>query len=91
LALLPIGHALGTELWMNTVTTRRKLFFVFSIAKKLPPNVDPLGVFANDDIDLGEIDVYGFDYDYTLATYRTDVEQLIHHCAKQALVDKFKV
>ena len=39
----------------------------------------------------GEIDVYGFDYDYTLATYRTDVEELIHYCAKQALVDKFKV
>jgi len=67
------------------------LFQYVLIGKKLPPNVDPLGVFANDDIDLGEIDVYGFDYDYTLATYRTDVEQLIHHCAKQALVDKFKV
>ena len=36
-------------------------------AKNLPDSSNPKGVFAIDEIDLSEIDVYGFDYDYTLA------------------------
>ena len=48
-------------------------------------------MFANTELNLGEIEVYGFDYDYTLATYRAAVEEFIYAEAKKALVYKFKV
>jgi len=51
--------------------------------------VDIGGVFCNDRTDLGEVDVYGFDYDYTLASYKKGVEYLIHEIAKQHLVKKY--
>lgn len=36
--------------------------------------------------DLSEVSVYGYDYDYTLASYKKVVEYLIHDKAKQHLV-----
>ena len=60
-------------------------------AKRLPPDVNTRSVFANTELNLGEIEVYGFDYDYTLATYRSAVEEFIYAEAKKALVYKFKV
>ena len=45
-------------------------------------------VFANTELNLDEIEVYGFDYDYTLATYKEAVEEFIYQEAKKALVYK---
>jgi len=59
-------------------------------SKNLPDSSNPRGVFANDEIDLQEIEVYGFDYDYTLARYKTSVEELIHDVAKNTMVDELK-
>lgn len=59
-------------------------------SKRLPDSADPRGVFANDEIDLSDIEVYGFDYDYTLAMYKTSVEELIHDIAKNIMVDELK-
>jgi len=59
-------------------------------SKNLPDSSNPKGVFAIDEIDLSEIDVYGFDYDYTLARYKTNVEELIHEVAKNTMVDELK-
>lgn len=39
--------------------------------------------------DLSEVSVYGYDYDYTLASYKKVVEYLIHDKAKQHLVRKY--
>ena len=47
-------------------------------------------MFANAQLDLSQIDVYGFDYDYTLAMYKTSVEHFIHDTAKQVLVEDLK-
>ena len=41
-----------------------KLNFHFP-AKKLPKDVNMQGVFAANELDLDEVKVYGFDYDYT--------------------------
>ena len=41
----------------------------FLQTKRLPPDIDGRSVFANTELDLSRIDVYGFDYDYTLARY----------------------
>lgn len=57
--------------------------------KKLPPDIDTFGVFSNDHTDLKEVEVYGFDYDYTLASYKKGVEYLIHDIACEHLVSKF--
>lgn len=57
--------------------------------KKLPDDVNKLGIFANDELNLSEIDVYGYDYDYTLAAYKkATVENMIHSLAKKALVNE---
>ena len=58
-------------------------------SKKLPPDIDRAGVFCNDRTDLREVEVYGFDYDYTLASYKKGVEYLIHDIAKHHLVTKY--
>ena len=55
--------------------------------KKLPDDVNKFGIFANDELCLDEINVYGFDYDYTLAAYKkATVEKMLHSLAKKALV-----
>jgi hypothetical protein len=48
-------------------------------------------VFANNELNMREIDVFGFDYDYTLAVYRWELAGLIYDRALQRLISKFKV
>ena len=57
----------------------------------LKKTVNRNGVFVNSDISLKHIDVYGFDYDYTLVRYTSEVHRLIYDHAKNMLVDKFMV
>ncbi len=52
--------------------------------------VDPKGVFCNNEIDLNEIQVYGFDYDYTLAYYNTSLYRLIFNLARDSLIELHK-
>ena len=47
-------------------------------------------MFAANLLDFKEVDVFGFDYDYTLANYETSVEYLIYELARDVLVDKYK-
>ena len=59
---------------------------IFIADQKMPEDVNKLGIFANDELSLGEIDVYGYDYDYTLAAYKkATVEKMIHSLAKKGL------
>lgn len=57
-------------------------------------DVDPRSpsraVFSNNLVDLSRIEVVGFDYDYTLATYTQDLQVLIYDLAKQHLVEELK-
>ncbi|PIO64502.1 hypothetical protein TELCIR_13867 [Teladorsagia circumcincta] len=55
------------------------------------PRVNPRAVFVNNDLDLGSIDVYGFDYDYTLAVYTRNLHALIYRMALHRLISQFKV
>ncbi|GBM02043.1 5'-nucleotidase domain-containing protein 3 [Araneus ventricosus] len=55
-----------------------------------PPEVNPLGVFANNELNLSQIQVYGFDYDYTLAVYKESLHYLIYNLGRDFLVNKFK-
>lgn len=49
------------------------------------------GVFTTNELDLREIEVYGFDYDYTLACYKDSVDHLIYNLGRESLVQKLKV
>ena len=61
------------------------------LAKKLPPNVNVKGVFACNELDLSEIKVYGFDYDYTLACYKAAMGYILYNLGRDLLVNKYKV
>lgn len=60
-------------------------------AKKLPRDVKPEAVFACNELDLSEVEVYGFDYDYTLACYKSSLDDLLYDLGKDNLIKKFKV
>lgn len=48
-------------------------------------------IYANNEVDLAEVDIYGFDYDYTLAQYSNALNTLIYSTARDFLVEHFKV
>ncbi len=52
--------------------------------------INPKGVFANNEIDLNQIQIYGFDYDYTLACYNVNLYKLIFNLARDTLIEKYK-
>lgn len=60
-------------------------------AKKLPKDVNKSAVFACNELDLNEIHVYGFDYDYTLACYKASLNDLLYNLGRDTLIEKFKV
>ena len=47
-------------------------------------------VFANDKIDFETIEVFGFDYDYTLVHYNKNLEKLIFDLGKEELVNIYQ-
>jgi len=53
--------------------------------------VDEQAIFANNELGLRHIDVYGFDYDYTLASYSDALHFLIYDLAVMELVSTFGV
>jgi len=53
--------------------------------------VDPYAVFASNRLNLRDIQVYGFDYDYTLANYKPELEHLIYNLGRDVLINVYKV
>ncbi|KAK2544802.1 hypothetical protein Q9966_001613 [Columba livia] len=47
-------------------------------------------IYANNEINLGNIEIYGFDYDYTLAQYPNLLHSMIFNTARDILIEKFK-
>ncbi|XP_042307672.1 5'-nucleotidase domain-containing protein 2-like isoform X2 [Sceloporus undulatus] len=60
----------------------------------LPPGVcnllNPSTIYANNEISLNTIGVYGFDYDYTLALYSPALHSQIYNTAREILVEQYK-
>lgn len=60
----------------------------------IPPGVcnllNPLTIYANNEVNLDLVDIYGFDYDYTLALYSSTLDAMIYNTAKDFLVKKYK-
>lgn len=61
----------------------------------LPPEVcsllNPAAIYANNEISLRDVEVYGFDYDYTLAQYSDALHPQIFNAARDILIEHYKV
>lgn len=47
-----------------------------------------LGIYVNKNLRLDRLQVYGFDYDYTLAHYSDHLQTLIYDLAKEYMVNE---
>ncbi|KAL7884262.1 hypothetical protein AOLI_G00070320 [Acnodon oligacanthus] len=60
----------------------------------IPPGVCNLlnssTIYANNEVSLSEVDIYGFDYDYTLALYSNALDAMIYTTARDFLIEHFK-
>ncbi|XP_078270161.1 5'-nucleotidase domain-containing protein 2-like [Rhinoraja longicauda] len=60
----------------------------------IPPGIcsilNPANIYANNEVKLGNIEIYGFDYDYTLAQYSSSLHTMIFNTAREILVDQYK-
>ncbi|VDM19090.1 unnamed protein product [Hydatigera taeniaeformis] len=70
----------------------RKYANLEEIAKTAPvmKSVPVDAIFANREVRLSELDVYGFDYDYTLVNYTNDLADFIFDKTIDLLVSKWK-
>ena len=57
----------------------------------LAPDMHPQAIFANNEMSLSDIEVIGFDYDYTLASYTPLLHRLLFDLGKGVLVNQLKV
>lgn len=79
--------------WYSTQTGKQILLTKYENLKNkclkidtFDQKINPKGVFSNNEICLQDIDVYGFDYDYTLAYYNVSLYRLIFDLAKDYLI-----
>lgn len=68
----------------------RKSFHKIPEALKEMPKMNPNGIYVNKNIRLDTIQVYGFDYDYTLAHYSANLQSLIYDLAKEHMVNELR-
>ncbi|XP_068128900.1 5'-nucleotidase domain-containing protein 3 isoform X2 [Hyperolius riggenbachi] len=52
--------------------------------------LNPSAIFANNEMSLADIEIYGFDYDYTLAFYSKDLHTLIFNTARDLLINEHR-
>ncbi|XP_028078675.1 5'-nucleotidase domain-containing protein DDB_G0275467 isoform X1 [Camellia sinensis] len=68
----------------------KQSFFKIPDALKGMQKMDPNGIYVNKNLRLENIQVYGFDYDYTLAHYSANLQSLIYELAKEHLVNELR-
>ncbi|XP_061991134.1 uncharacterized protein LOC133709417 isoform X3 [Rosa rugosa] len=68
----------------------KQSFLKIPQALKELPKMNPEGIYVNKNLRLDSIQVYGFDYDYTLAHYSADLQNLIYDLAKEHMVNEFR-
>lgn len=78
----------STYLWARYNDTKRLVHDL------IPPGACNLlnssTIYANNEVDLAAVDIYGFDYDYTLALYSNALNTMIFSTARDFLIEHFK-
>lgn len=71
------------------------LFFDISSTDLVPSIMsnllNPDAIFSNNEMSLSDIEIYGFDYDYTLVFYSKHLHTLIFNAARDLLVNEHRV
>ncbi|XP_073179789.1 5'-nucleotidase domain-containing protein 3 isoform X2 [Lepidochelys kempii] len=65
------------------------------VTKDLVPSImsnllNPDAVFTNNEMSLSDIEIYGFDYDYTLVFYSKRLHTLIYNAARDLLINEHR-
>ncbi|XP_050130588.1 uncharacterized protein LOC126607154 isoform X4 [Malus sylvestris] len=68
----------------------KQSFLKIPAALKAMPKMNPKGIYVNKNLRLDNIQVYGFDYDYTLVHYSANLQSLIYDLAKEHMVNEFR-
>ncbi|KAF7806582.1 5'-nucleotidase domain-containing protein [Senna tora] len=68
----------------------KRSFLKIPDALKEMPKMNPKGIYVNKNLRMDRLQVYGFDYDYTLAHYSPDLQTLIYDLAKEHLVNELR-
>ncbi|XXG58504.1 hypothetical protein AAC387_Pa04g0805 [Persea americana] len=68
----------------------KRSFLNIPAALKEMPKMNPEGIYVNKNLRLDNIQVYGFDYDYTLAHYSANLQSLIYDLAKEHMVNELR-
>uniref|UniRef100_A0A3Q1B0F0 5'-nucleotidase domain containing 3 n=1 Tax=Amphiprion ocellaris TaxID=80972 RepID=A0A3Q1B0F0_AMPOC len=78
------GQDLTERLWSVYHETKRQTQAIST------DSVNPDTIFANNEMSLRDIEIYGFDYDYTLAFYSSHLHTLIFNIARDILITKHR-
>ncbi|KAJ4801866.1 Nucleotidase-like protein [Rhynchospora pubera] len=74
----------------NEFEEAKKNFLNIPAALNEMPTMNPEGIYINKNLKLDDLQVYGFDYDYTLSHYSEHLQVLIYDLAKKHLVHELK-
>ncbi|KAK2838476.1 hypothetical protein Q7C36_013290 [Tachysurus vachellii] len=83
----PGGH---TTDWLWSVYNETKQQTKALISSISNNSVNPDTIFANNEMSLQDIEIYGFDYDYTLAFYSSHLHTLIFDVARDILIQQHR-
>uniref|UniRef100_A0A8C7XZ73 5'-nucleotidase domain containing 3 n=1 Tax=Oryzias sinensis TaxID=183150 RepID=A0A8C7XZ73_9TELE len=78
------GEGVTERLWSVYNETKRQTQGIST------HEVDPDTIFANNEMSLQDIEIYGFDYDYTLAFYSSHLHTLIFNIARDLLISNHR-
>ncbi|CAG08707.1 unnamed protein product, partial [Tetraodon nigroviridis] len=84
----PDGLDLTEKLWSVYHKTKTQTEDVIPVMSNNLVNPDT--IFSNNEMSLQDIGIYGFDYDYTLAFYSSQLHNLIFNIARDILITKHR-
>ncbi|CDQ70364.1 unnamed protein product [Oncorhynchus mykiss] len=82
------GQDMTNWLWSIYNETKKQTEALIPVISK--NSVNPNTIFANNEMSLHDIEIYGFDYDYTLAFYSRHLHTLIFNIARDILIQEHR-